>query len=307
MTANERLLVTGGSGLLGCNLAKLASNRFDTYATYRTNSFEFSNVTSFHAELTADDDLKRIVDINPDVIVHCAAETDVDYCERHPEEAAASNVITTENVTRIARDVDAFLIHISTDAVFDGGRGNYSETDEPNPINTYGRSKLRAEASALDSHDRGAVVRTNIYGWNALDRQSLAEWMIQTLRDGHELPAIEDAVFSPILVNHLVGYLFALYQSEICGLVHIAGEENCTKLEFAEEIADVFKLNANLIRPICLSELDLYANRGADLSMDTSSARRLFGEPLPTVREGLIRMRNLEKAGYLSELRVGGY
>ena len=162
----KRLLITGGSGLLGSNIAKLATSKFDVHATYNENEVNMKNVHFFGIDLTRKEQLAKIEKIKPDFIIHCAALTDVDDCEGNPDKAYNQNVLTSINVASIARKIGAYLIHISTDSVFDGTKGNYKEDDTPNPINVYGKTKLEAEQKVTSIQPDSCIVRTNIYGWN---------------------------------------------------------------------------------------------------------------------------------------------
>lgn len=230
------------------------------------------------------------------MVVHCAALVDVDRCEREPSAARTYNVEMTEKLVRFAHTVGARFVHISTDAVFDGEKGQYTETDDPNPINVYGRTKLTAENVVQESHANAVVIRTNIYGWNATAGRSLAEWMLGKLRAGEELPAFADAYFSPIYVGSLADCLLELASTNITGVVHVSGRERCSKLEFAECLAEVFDLPAQYIVPTSVDDIDFDAPRGRDLSLSVQRAACRLDCTLPTVREGLELMRRDERA-----------
>ena len=251
----NKIFITGGSGLLGSNIAKLATSKFDVYATYNTNKVGMKDVLFFQINLTKNDWLIKIEQIKPDFIIHCAALTNVDYCEDRPDEAYNQNVLASVNIAEIAKRIGAHLIHISTDSVFDGEEGNYKEEDTPNPINVYGKTKLEAERQILSVHPHSCIVRTNIYGWNKRDKFSLAEWMLNKLTNNEELRGLNDIYFSPILVNDLTEVLFELQERRHEGIIHIAGRETCSKLDFAYRIAEVFDLDKSLIKPVSIPEL----------------------------------------------------
>lgn len=299
----KKLFVTGGSGLLGSNVAKIASEKFEVYATYNKNKVSIKDCTLIKMDVTDKKQLKIIGKINPDVIIHCSALVNVDQCEKHPQIAYRQNVLGTKNIVEISENIGSFLVHISTDSVYDGKRGNYSEEDKTNPVNVYGRTKLQAEEEVKKSNHGYCIVRTNIYGWNKRNKFSLAEWMINKLENGEELPAFRDVKFTPILVNNLAYALFEIYQRKIQDMLNVSGSEGCSKLEFAEKIADVFKLNKNLIRPISIDDLELTAKRGENLSLNTKKARSLLETKLLNVEEGLREMKRLREEGYVKELK----
>ena len=299
----NKILITGGSGLLGSNIAKLATSKFEVYATYNKNKVSMGDVHFFQADLTKKEELVKIEQVKPDFIIHCAALTNVDYCEDHPNEAYNQNVFASINIAEIARKIGAYLIHISTDSVFDGEKGNYKENDTPNPINVYGKTKLKAEQKISPIYTYSCIVRTNIYGWNKRDKFSLAEWMLNKLTNNEELPALKDIYFSSILVNDLAEALFKLQEKKYEGIIHIAGSETCSKLDFAYIIAEVFGLDKSLIRPISIHELGLKTPRGKNISLNVSKAEKILKEHLPKAKDGLVKMKKLHEEGYVEELK----
>jgi len=301
----KKILITGGSGLLGCTISKLAARKFDVYATYNRNKIEMDNVSFFKADLTKRDDADKIKDIRPDIVVHCAAMTNVDYCEGHADEARSHNVDASVYVAEAAKACGAYLVHISTDSVFDGEKGGYSEIDEPRPINTYGKTKLEAERQVAALCPGSCIVRTNFYGWARGEKLSLAEWMINKLKNGEELQGLEDIYFSPILVNDLVGILLDLQLNGYKGIINIAGSETCSKLEFARRIARIFGFDSGLIKPVSIKNIGLKAPRGKDTSLNVSKAAGFIKKRLPGIDEGLKEMKTLYDKGYVKELRHG--
>jgi dTDP-4-dehydrorhamnose reductase len=302
VSGSDTLLITGASGFLGQNVRMQAGNRFNVVGTYNETPIRIPNGRVIKLDLTQPTSIDRVIRVDPDLIVHCAAETDVDYCEIHPEAAFRTNVVATSHVAEAARETDAMLVQISTDAVFKGERGNYSERDKPDPVNIYGETKLEAEGRALSTHRRTAVVRTNIFGWSASGDSTLAEWMLKKLRSGSELPAIEDARFSPILANELANIAFELYDIDYSGHIHVAANDALSKLEFARLLADEYGFEKKLIKPIELSELDFTASRGKDLSLNVERAESVLDRPLPTVDQGISTFVKLEEEGYRQTL-----
>ena len=179
--------------------------------------------------------------------MHCAAATDVDWCERNPEGAHRINALLTGSLAAASREVDAAFVFISTDAVFDGRRGGYSETDAPSPVNVYGASKLAGETAAQNETDNLLIVRTNIFGWNFQLRLSLAEWMLSRLEADQTVPGFIDVTFSPILVNQLAETIFDLLEAGARGVIHAGSEDFCTKFQFARLVAEVFGLRQDLV------------------------------------------------------------
>ncbi|MCJ7707996.1 MAG: SDR family oxidoreductase, partial [Anaerolineales bacterium] len=194
--------------------------------------------------------------------------------------------------------------HISTDAVFDGERGGYTEDDEPHPTNVYGQSKLEGEQAVAAAHPEALIVRTNLYGWNAQDKQSLAEWFLSNLEAGKRCRGFTDVWFSPILVNDLGWLLFAMLEVGLTGVYHVAGSECASKYDFGLRLARIFGLDPSLVEPVGVGQAALRARRGRQLCLNVERAERALGASLPTVEEGLTRFRDLRESGHVQALKA---
>jgi dTDP-4-dehydrorhamnose reductase len=286
----KKILITGGSGLLGSKIVTVAERRYDVTTTYHSNEISSTHSNCIKIDLTNKDQYDVFTNSDFDVIIHCAALTDVDRCEREPDIAYQHNVSMTEHLLAIANNLDARFIHISTDAIFDGSEKFYTESHEPNPINVYGETKREAEKRVLSSDVDSIVVRTSIYGWNINDNQSIAEWVINKLRDNESVPGFADAYFTPIYTGHLADCLLELIEQDLTGTIHIAGRERCSKYEFAKEISEVFNYDSSLVTKGLISDHDFDATRGKDLSLSIKRAENQLECKLPDIQTGLERM-----------------
>jgi len=291
--------------LLGGNLAKVATENFETYATYRTNTIKMPKCEAFALDMTKQDDVNQLVEkISPDAIIHTAAIANVDYCESHPDEAKASNVDGTRYMAEAAAKLGAKFVYISTDSVFDGERGMYTEADEVNPLSEYSKSKLEGEKVLDDIDVSSAVIRTTIYGWNMQDKTSLGEWAINELKAGNEVKMFEDVFFTPLMVNNLSDALLEVAGSGVEGVLNLGSPDRCSKFEFGQKIAEVFGFDKSLVSPISVKEFGSFkAPRPRDPSLDVSKAKRELSTELLSVGGGVKLMRDLEKNGYVDELK----
>lgn len=173
-----RILVTGASGLLGGNLTLMALDKgHDIVAVCNQNPILLDTAEVVCADLSQSDEAEHVIKAyEPQWVFHCAAATNVDDCEVDQDRAFRLNHDMAAKVAHAAQLAGSRLVHISTDAVFDGVRGGYNEEDVPHPINVYGQSKLKGEFAVIAANPTAVIVRTNIYGWNPRSKPSLAEW-----------------------------------------------------------------------------------------------------------------------------------
>jgi dTDP-4-dehydrorhamnose reductase len=300
------ILITGASGLLGSNFLLAARQRSgNIVALYHSHPLKFPGVQTIKIDLTDRTTVKELIrNYQPEWIVHCAALTNVDWCETNRDETWRVNVEVPRQLAATAREVGSGLVYISTDSVFDGKIGNYSEEGLPKPLNVYAESKLTGEKAVQAELDGSLIVRTNIYGWNAQDKLSLAEWMIGRLETGQELPGFHDIVFTPILVNDLSEAVLDMMELKLKGVYHVAGSQACSKYEFAVQVSSVFGLNKDLIRPVAANSADLKALRPKDTSLRTDKISAILCRKMPDIEAGLRRFKSLRDSSMLKQLRA---
>ncbi len=226
---------------------------------------------------------------NPDVIIHCAAFTNVDKCETDKMKAYDVNVTGTENVARASQEVGAQLIYISTDFVFDGKKGMYTEEDQPNPLNYYGFTKLEGERKAREICSDYLIVRTSVlYGWH--QTLNFVTWVYYQLKDRNPIKVVTDQYTCPTCADNLADVLLEMAEKKVQGLYHVTGAERINRHDFAVKIAHKFSLDETLIIPILSEELNQKAERPKDSSLSTEKVKSVITTRLMTVDEGLCRM-----------------
>lgn len=298
------VLITGSSGLLGANLVlEWMTRGWKVIPLYSCHPVSFG-VPSFALDLR---DAKRTRELvweqKPSWIIHTAAATNVDWCQDNAEECLRLNVDASKNLAEAAKLAGSRFIYISTDSVFSGTSGNYSESAPTQPINIYAESKLLGEQVVYEVLPESLIVRTNIYGWNLQEKTSLAEWMLQRFERKEQFPAFDDVVFSPILVNDLADCLAEMIALNLQGLFHVVGSESCSKFEFAQYLADVFGQNQKLIKRAQVSDVNLRAPRPRNISLRTEKLEQAIGHPTPKIRQGLERFQMLRQNGFLDRLK----
>ncbi len=264
-TIKKRILIIGSNGMLGQRLVEYmsqSSNNELLCTSFEDESY-VSNVEYRKLDITQKNNVREIIlNFFPDFIVNTAAFTNVDKSETEKETAWKINVNGVENISLYSWTVDAHLIHFSTDYIFDGKNGPYTENDKPNPIGYYGRTKLASENSIKTSGTRFTVIRTNIlYGPAKYGRPDFVRWAVDSLRDGKTIKIVTDQIGNPTYVDDLVAAISAIVEFKKKGIYNIGGPEFLSRFDFTQRIATFFNLDKNLIKPILTKELNQPAPR----------------------------------------------
>jgi dTDP-4-dehydrorhamnose reductase len=299
------LVITGASGLLGANMLRTAADlSWEAVGICHRHMLRDPALQVVGLDLTDESATRKLLmDLRPHAIVHCAAATNVDWCEDNPEQAEAINVHASAVLADIASVLNAHFLYVSTDAVFDGKKGDYAETDQPAPVNVYAKTKLAAEREALRLNPLALIARVNIYGWNAQNKDSLAEWILRRLENGADVPGFTDVLFTPSLVNDLIPVLFAMSERKLTGLYHVAGSEKISKFEFARKVAAIFGFDSARITPCNVNEVNLRAVRPLDISLNVGKISMALDRSMPTVDAGLREFRELRVRQYPQKLK----
>ncbi len=243
--------------------------------------------------------IKVMNEIRPDLIVHAAALTDVDLCERRRELAMLINYEATRGIARIASELNSFVVYISTDYVFNGERGLYSETSEPNPVNFYGTSKLKGEHAVEEELSDYMIARASvIYGPTpSSGKVNFALWLLDKLQRGERTKVLKDQYVSPTLSINLAEMILESVERRITGTFHLAGSSRVSRYEFAKALADVFGFDASLVESALMKDMQWLARRPRDSSLDISKASStLKAKPLPLI-DSLTRLRQIMSMG----------
>lgn len=227
-----------------------------------------------------------------DVVINLAAMTNVDRCETDRLACWNANVTLVEQLARICRIVDAQLVQLSTDYVFDGAKGPYTETDLPNPISYYGKSKLAAENVTLGAGVHAAVVRTNVVYGPDDSHPDFVRWVIDALDSNTAIKIVSDQFSNPTYVDDLAEAILRIVRRRRTGIFNVGGADWLSRLEFAQRIATMFKGNAELLVPIATAELNQPARRPLLGGLVTLKAEADLGMKMRGIESGLVSLRH---------------
>jgi dTDP-4-dehydrorhamnose reductase len=282
-----RILVTGASGLLGLNLCLTSAGQYELTGLVNRRGLQDAPFRTLQADLLKAGAAEELLDqVEPQVLIHCAAMANVDSCERDPQTAQAINALVPAQLAELCAQRGVRMVHISTDAVFDGQRGSYTEEDQPNPLSVYAQTKLEGERGVLYANPDALVLRVNFYGFSLSGQRSLAEFFLNNLAAGQSVKGFTDVHFCPLYVADLVDVIFACLARGLMGLYHAVSPECLSKYDFGRRIADKFGLDANLIQPVSVDDGNLLAKRSPNLTLRVSKLQDT-GVDLPGQAQGL--------------------
>lgn len=289
-------LVTGATGLLGSNAALQLGRQHHVIASARAIPLD-APVTFVAADLRSAAGRTGLVEkASADTVLHCAAISSIDECEREPEMAHEVNVLASADLAEQARSSGARFVYISTDAVFDGARGGYSEADEPSPTTEYGRSKLAGERAVLEANPNALVARVNFYGWSPDGHRSLAEFFYNRLSRAERVPGFDDAVVSTMYVGHLIEVLEHLVDLGANGVFNVVSSESTTKYDFGRRLAKAFGFPQESVYAARSTD-HLAIKRGSRLNLSTERIESLLGTLPPGQQNGIDRLVADRKSG----------
>jgi dTDP-4-dehydrorhamnose reductase len=269
----KKILITGITGMLGNSLYNFfyKFNEYEIYGISRNESATLPKVNFVN--------LKEIKEnnINFDVLIHCAAEVNVNLCENDKLLAHESNVELTNSIFSNINSKKYF--YISTDSVFDGIKGNYTELTLTSPINYYAETKFLGEEIVKRTTTNYYIIRTNIYGFCIPMKNSLFEWGIKELQKGNSINGYVNMFFNPMYVGQLSLLIYKMIAENIeYGIYNTAIDQFISKYEFLKKISNEFGFNSNLVTPIEYLQDNFIIYRPLNTTLDNSKIKLLLPE-----------------------------
>ncbi|MBD3170291.1 MAG: sugar nucleotide-binding protein [candidate division Zixibacteria bacterium] len=286
----KRLLITGSAGYLGYHTAFLLHDSFEIAGTFHNNFTSVHPIKQYKVDITDPDSVNDCFRrFEPHWVVHSAAAPDVDWCANNPDEAMLINRDGSKNVALACENVGARMIHISTDLVFDGEKGDYTEDDEVCPNTIYGDTKLAAEKEVQRVSGGFIIFRVAlIYGIDSPFKKGYIFSTMDKLRRGEKVLFFTDQFRTPLYVADAANAIEGAIENEAPGgIYHISGDDKVTRLEFGEIMREVYGFDKELIIPSTMDELPGMTARPRDVSMINNKAKSTFGFNPTSIRDAL--------------------
>jgi dTDP-4-dehydrorhamnose reductase len=287
-TGNDmRFLVTGSAGLVGQQVTSdLSKLNHEVYSCFHEEKPKHGTIIDLNL-CDSEKIIQTIQKIKPEVVIHLAAITNVDFCEDQKELAYAINANSTKVLAGQSAKVGAFFVYVSTDYVFDGTKPMKKERDTPNPLGYYGKTKLEGELSLNNLASSWAIVRTSTpFGFHP-KKKSFPVWVKENLESKKQIKVLTDQFTSPTYVPNLSKMIIEVATKKITGIIHLAGATRISRYDFAEMIAQKLDLDKSLLQKARSDEMDWKAKRPMDSSLDVSWASEILDEKPQSIEQSL--------------------
>jgi dTDP-4-dehydrorhamnose reductase len=295
-----KILITGGSGLLGKSLIETRKHGCEIVATYIGN-YTMQDVDSIRYEKldirNKEDHDRLFKEFKPDVAIHTAGVGSPDYAEQHREESHNINIGGARNILSCCEKHDSKLIFISSNGIYDGEKAPYSEEDRAKPINYYGEIKLKTEEMIMDAGITHAIIRPILmYGWNhPFERSNIATYCLARMTEGEKVSVYEDVFLTPLFSHSCAKAIWKVIEEDKYDIFNIAGAERSSIYQMIRKMADIFGLNSELIEPVRQGHFNELVKRPRDTSFRTTKMRDVLGiEPI-SLYEGFTAMKDCRK------------
>ncbi|WP_299253396.1 NAD(P)-dependent oxidoreductase [uncultured Cytophaga sp.] len=289
-----KILITGSNGLLGQKLVSLlyllpevtliatarGDNRDEIYEDYIYESMDITSEANVLAVFRK---------YKPDAVIHTAAMTNVDQCELNKETCVDQNITAVQHIVKACKEVGAFLVHVSTDFIFDGTHGPLTEEETPKPVNYYGWTKWEAEKAVETSGLKWAIARTVlVYGVvQDMSRSNIVLWAKNNLEQKKQINVVNDQWRTPTLAEDLAKGCWLIVQKQATGIFNISGEEMISPYDLAHTVAEVWNLDKGLIKQADSSTFTQPAMRPPKTGFIIDKAKKVLGYKPHSLIEGL--------------------
>ncbi|MDA8958836.1 SDR family oxidoreductase [Akkermansiaceae bacterium] len=293
-----KVLVTGASGMLGRALVReYAGRSIDIAAVSGQSSLSLTNVRCHSCDLNFPESITEILEQeNPEFVVHSAAITNHQYCEDHPKQARAVHAYSTARIAEYCKENGAYLIYVSSEAVYGESENLHGETDKCDPVSVYAKTKLEGEMLARESGADVAVLRTTIVGCSPKRDRSLVDWAINQLDKGEEITGFDDVIFSPISVQDFARVTISFLKTRTRGIWNIATSDPLSKYKFLKLLAKACHYDQKKVIKGSVKRVGLTGRHCLQAALDTGKLKARFPEHVKTAEETIKAMCDYERS-----------
>lgn len=288
------ILITGGSGRLGNSLTRfLLKHNYEVHCTFNTYPCNISESVQHRLDITNKEETNKLIKkLDPDLVIHTSAITNLELCENNKKLAYKVNAEGTGNLVNACKETNSKIVYISTSNVFNGDKNIYSESDIPKPSNYYAFTKLIGENIVGESGLPFLTLRTDqLYSWtNRNDKKTFVEKSLDKLAKNELVKAFIDWYNTPTFIPNFSYVTFELIRKNKCGLYHVVGPDYVNRYEWALEIANVFGYDKTLVHSILSSEAGMKAKRG-NIHLSNMKVTNELGVKLLGIKDGLNVMK----------------
>ncbi len=306
----KKLFIIGIGGLTGSKLVEIGKDDFEISGSYNYRDPQLSIVKNIKLDISNSKKVKEILEeIKPDIVINTAGINNVDYCEKYPDEAAKINIQAVKEICQITKEMGIKFIQLSSDSVFDGTKQlPYEETDNPKPINYYGKTKIESEKIVLENPNNVVARASVLYGYlpynlsqiESSSKKSInfGQWLINKLILNEKVKIITDEYSSPIIADDFARSILHIIKHEGEGIFHSAPKLQITRYDFSIKIAKALGLSVKLIESVSNKELGRDVNTGSNKCLNSKKLSNNLNYKFLTLDESLDLLKtqfNVEK------------
>ena len=297
-------LVTGARGFLGSNAGYFLRHRARAVGVARHSGPVPTYPQVIGLDLRESSKIAGVVEATqPSVIFHGAAIAGHETAANDPHQAHLVNAVASQELAKAAAKSRALMVYISTDALFSGSQGDYSETDREEPFSVYGETKLEGERRIRNIVEDHLIIRTNFFGWSETGKKSILEFFVESLRKGRPVGGYIDFCVSSLYVQHLLQAVWDLTEMGATGTFNVASSDALSKYEYAMRVAQSFRLDPSLVQPVQSPSQGEKTSRRRNLSLNTDKISNALSRRMPSQVDGIDRAR-LDELSLASMIRV---
>lgn len=307
----KKILIFGGTGLLGTNLVYNLQKKFEIILNFHNKKFFSKHIKYIKIINTKNIDIKEIEEkiqtVNPNIIINCVANTDLEYCERKPKDTEFPNSILPEILSKISFKNNIKFVHFSTDHLYSGDKKFKSEKAKTFTLNKYAKQKLSAEKKIIKNNKNSLVIRTNFFGHSIDEKKSIIN-LINSIKKREELKLDDNYFFTPIYTYLLIDLLKKLITKNSKGIFNLVGDERISKYQFGNLIANILNIKKPNILKESIDHAKLKAKRCKDLSLSNFKIKKILKLKIPSLKDQLIQFFKNEKEikkNFLMRIRYG--